>query len=244
MGENTISKICIVCGRENPNSATFCSKCGGNIDDNYEAYKGVYYGVFEYGEKSTGKKRKDTEKIPSKQKNNPMKKQSGSSKRQFNLQIRETTMGTFGHDKSSFNSAVVKLTGDELIITKKGTFTGRDRGNITLRYLDMISLDEDRGWVLTTVQIRMGGNHTVNLRSNKEEMRNFFTVLKQAVDTCKKREQTKEIKAHQINSEPKINNSQSEDPVDKLVKLAKLLEDGLIDENEFAALKANILKKA
>ena len=108
----------------------------------------------------------------------------------------------------------------------------------------MISLDEDRGWVLTTVQIRMGGNHTVNLRSNKEEMRNFFTVLKQAVDTCKKRERTKETKAHQIINEPKINsNNISEDPVDKLVKLAKLLDDGLIDENEFATLKDNILKK-
>jgi len=236
VGESIISKICIVCGQENPNNATFCLKCGRNIDDNYEAYKGVYYGVYEYGEKSTGEN--------SKQKSIMTKKQSSSSKRQFNLQIRETTMGTFGHDKANFNSAVVKLAEDELIITKKGTFTGRDRGNITLRYLDMISLDEDRGWVLTTVQIRMGGNHTVNLRSNKEEMRNFFTVLKQAVDTSKKRERTKETKAHQINNKPKINsNNISEDPVDKLVKLAKLLDDGLIDENEFATLKANILKQ-
>lgn len=177
-------------------------------------------------------------------KNTMMKKQSVSSKRQFNLQIRETTMGTFGHDRANFNGAVVQVAEDKLIITKKGTFTGRDRGNITLRYLDMISLDEDRGWVLTTVQIRMEGNHTVNLRSNKEEMRNFFTVLKQAVDTCKNCERTKETKARQIINESKINsNTMSEDPIDKLVKLAKLLEDGLIDENEFANLKANVLKK-
>ena len=114
--------------------------------------------------------------------------------RQFKLQIRETTIGTFGHHQENFDTAVVEVTSDELRIIKKGIWTGRDRGNMTLRYLDMISIDEDRGWVLTTVQIRMAGNHTVNLRANKEGMRNFFTVLKQAVDTCKERERTRENK--------------------------------------------------
>ena len=52
----TISKICIVCGHENPDGSINCLKCGRNIDDNYEAYKGVYYGVYKYGEKNKGEK--------------------------------------------------------------------------------------------------------------------------------------------------------------------------------------------
>lgn len=175
---------------------------------------------------------------------NEIYNQTVSLNKRFNIQIRETTIGTFGHHQENFDKAVAEVTSDELRITKKGIFTGRDRGNITLRYLDMISLDEDRGWVLTTLQIRMAGNHTINLRANKEDMRIFFNVLKLAVDKCKERDRTRETKARQIENQPKIHsNNISEDPVDKLVKLAKLLEDGLIDENEFATLKANILKK-
>lgn len=164
--------------------------------------------------------------------------------RQYKLQIRETTIGTFGHHQENFDTAVVDVASDELRISKKGIMTGRDRGHITLKYLDIISVDEDRGWVLTTVQIRMSGNHTVNLRANKEVMRNFFTVMKQAVDTCKEREKTRETKARQMENESKRPaDNISDDPVDKLVKLAKLLEDGLIDEKEFATMKAKIMNK-
>ncbi|WP_156096041.1 zinc ribbon domain-containing protein [Methanobacterium sp. SMA-27] len=186
----------------------------------------------------------DLKKVMSKKQGNVMRRPGNvMMNKQFNLQIRETTIGTFGHHQENFDTAVVEVASDELRIIKKGIWTGRDRGNITLKYLDIISIDEDRGWVLTTVQIRMAGNHTVNLRAKKEGMRNFFTVLKQAVNTCKERERTRETKARQIETQPMQSNNTSEDPVDKLVKLAKLLEDGLIDENEFATLKANILKK-
>ena len=174
--------------------------------------------------------------------NEVYKNQSIDSKR-FNIQIRETTIGTLGHHQENFEKALVEVALDELRITKKGIFTSRDRGNITLRYLNIISIDEDRGWVFTTIQIRMAGNHTVNLRFNKKVMRIFFKVLKQAVDTYNESERIKETKNRQMENElPKLESKISKDPVDKLVKLAKLLEDGLIDENEFATLKANTLK--
>jgi len=132
-----------------------------------------------------------------------------------------------GSDENN-NIVILTLNNDKVELKKKGTFTGRDRGNQFIKLEDITNIDFKKGLVFGTVKLMVPGGKIKIKNASPKEAAVFVSSVKEKI--------MQKLGNDNISTEKM-------DPLEKIKKSKDLLDMGAISQEEFDEIKDKLLKE-